>query len=54
MVDQPRRSLSIHEYLSMNLLKDYQIPIPKGGVAKTPEEAFQVAKQLGVSILNET
>ncbi|KAI9298654.1 succinate-CoA ligase [Neoconidiobolus thromboides FSU 785] len=40
------RNLSIHEYLSVDLLKDYGIKVPKGSVAKTPKEALDVAKAL--------
>ena len=42
-----RRFLSIHEYLSMGLLKKYGVPIPRGDVAKTPAEAHAVATKLG-------
>ncbi|KAJ3125284.1 beta' subunit [Nowakowskiella sp. JEL0407] len=45
------RNLSIHEYLSMGLLEKYGVNIPKGAVAKSPEEAYQVAKNLGVEDL---
>ncbi|CAH2224079.1 succinate-- ligase [ADP-forming] subunit beta, mitochondrial [Pelobates cultripes] len=44
---QQQRNLSLHEYLSMDLLKDAGIAIPKGFVAKTPEEAYSVAKEIG-------
>jgi succinyl-CoA synthetase beta subunit len=39
-----KRLLSIHEYHSMNLLKEYGIPVPKGEVAKSPKEALKVAQ----------
>jgi succinyl-CoA synthetase beta subunit len=42
-----RRSLSIHEYLSANLLKSYGVGVPKGANAKTPEEAEAIAKKIG-------
>ncbi|ORY06290.1 succinate-CoA ligase [Basidiobolus meristosporus CBS 931.73] len=42
-----RRFLSIHEYLSMGLLKKYGVKVPKGDVAKTSQEAFDVAQRLG-------
>ncbi|EER28332.1 Succinate--CoA ligase [ADP-forming] subunit beta, mitochondrial [Coccidioides posadasii str. Silveira] len=42
-----KRNLSIHEYLSANLLKSYGIGVPKGEVARTADEAEAVAKQLG-------
>ncbi|KAK9710116.1 succinate--CoA ligase beta chain [Basidiobolus ranarum] len=41
-----RRFLSIHEYLSMGLLKQYGVKIPKGEVAKTPQQAYEVAQRL--------
>ncbi|ORX91840.1 succinate-CoA ligase [Basidiobolus meristosporus CBS 931.73] len=41
-----RRYLSIHEYLSMDLLKKYGVNIPKGEVAKSPIEAYEVAQRL--------
>ncbi|KIV90392.1 hypothetical protein PV10_07701 [Exophiala mesophila] len=44
---QQRRNLSIHEYLSANLLKTYGIGVPNGEVAKTPEEAEAIAKKIG-------
>ncbi|PFH49225.1 hypothetical protein AMATHDRAFT_48907 [Amanita thiersii Skay4041] len=42
-----RRYLSIHEYQSMNLLNKYNIPTPESVVAKSPQEAFDVAKGFG-------
>jgi len=42
-----RRFLSIHEYQSVNLLNSYGIATPKSIAAKTPEEAFEVAKNFG-------
>ncbi|KII93638.1 hypothetical protein PLICRDRAFT_99640 [Plicaturopsis crispa FD-325 SS-3] len=42
-----RRFLSIHEYQSVNLLNSYGIPTPKSIAAKSPEEAFNVAKNFG-------
>ena len=43
---QQQRSLSVHEYLSMRILEDLNIKVPKGKVAKTPEEAFLAAQEL--------
>ncbi|EKM83441.1 hypothetical protein AGABI1DRAFT_110105 [Agaricus bisporus var. burnettii JB137-S8] len=42
-----RRFLSIHEYQSMKLLNSYGIPTPKSEAAKTPQEAYDVAKNFG-------
>jgi hypothetical protein len=44
---QQIRHLSIHEYLSMGILNKYGVNQPKGGVAKTAKEAFEVASKLG-------
>uniref|UniRef100_A0A4W3HNF7 Succinate--CoA ligase [ADP-forming] subunit beta, mitochondrial n=1 Tax=Callorhinchus milii TaxID=7868 RepID=A0A4W3HNF7_CALMI len=44
---QHQRNLSLHEYLSMGLLKDAGIFIPKGQVASSADEAFSVAKTIG-------
>uniref|UniRef100_A0A6I8PQ86 Succinate--CoA ligase [ADP-forming] subunit beta, mitochondrial n=1 Tax=Ornithorhynchus anatinus TaxID=9258 RepID=A0A6I8PQ86_ORNAN len=44
---QPRRKLSLHEYLSMELLQEAGISVPSGQVAKTPEEAYSIAQKLG-------
>ncbi|XP_038632199.1 succinate--CoA ligase [ADP-forming] subunit beta, mitochondrial-like [Scyliorhinus canicula] len=44
---QQQRNLSLHEYLSMDLLKNAGISIPKGQVASSADEAFNVAKELG-------
>ena len=39
--------MNIHEYQAKNLLAKYGVPVPQGGVAYSPEEAFQVAQDLG-------
>ncbi|KAH0548180.1 Succinate--CoA ligase [ADP-forming] subunit beta, mitochondrial, partial [Trichoglossum hirsutum] len=44
---QQKRALSIHEYLSANLLRTYGIGVPKGEVARTAQEAEAIAKQIG-------
>ncbi|KAI8993700.1 hypothetical protein BDB01DRAFT_716520 [Pilobolus umbonatus] len=44
---QQKRFLNIHEYLSVKMLREYGINAPKGDVATTPEEAYQIAKNLG-------
>uniref|UniRef100_A0A8D0L8G8 Succinate-CoA ligase ADP-forming subunit beta n=1 Tax=Sphenodon punctatus TaxID=8508 RepID=A0A8D0L8G8_SPHPU len=44
---QQQRHLSLHEYLSMGLLKEAGISVPHGLVAKTPEEAYKIAKEIG-------
>ncbi len=39
--------MKIHEYQAKQVMKRYGIPIPKGDVAKTPEEAKAVAMSMG-------
>ncbi|SBS97492.1 ATP-specific succinyl-CoA synthetase beta subunit, putative [Plasmodium ovale curtisi] len=41
-----KRYLSIHEYLSVDLLRSHNIPCPQGFPAKTPEEAEEKALEL--------
>ena len=48
MAKAPRRQLSVHEHLSMGLLKQYGVPVPRGAAATTSEAAFQAAKELGI------
>lgn len=40
------RKLSIHEFRSAQLLRDYGIGTPRGDAATTPEDAFKVAQGL--------
>lgn len=42
-----KRNLSIHEYQSMELLRKFGVKVPRGEVARTPDEVFSVAKKLG-------
>ena len=39
--------MNIHEYQAKNLLAEFGVAVPKGGVAYTPKEAEAVAKDLG-------
>lgn len=48
---QQVRNLSIHEFRSAQLLRDYGIGTPKGEAAQTSEEAFRIAQQLGTNRL---
>ncbi|KAJ2556840.1 beta' subunit, partial [Coemansia sp. RSA 1933] len=45
--NQQVRNLSIHEYMSANLLSEAGIKVPKGSVATSAEEAYEAAKKLG-------
>ncbi|MED5360121.1 MAG: ADP-forming succinate--CoA ligase subunit beta [Pseudomonadota bacterium] len=38
--------MNIHEYQAKSLLKKFGVAVPNGGVAYTPDEAIQVAKEL--------
>merc|ERR1712241_1476615 len=44
--NQQVRNLSVHEYVSMSLLKDAGVPTPKFGVATTSAEARKIAEDL--------
>merc|ERR1712241_849184 len=48
---QQVRNLSVHEHVSMTLLKDAGVPTPKFGVASTAAEAKTIAEELGGSDL---
>ena len=39
--------MKIHEYQAKNLLRAYNVPVPEGDVAETPEQAKKVAETLG-------
>jgi succinyl-CoA synthetase beta subunit len=43
--------MKIHEYQGKELLKSFGVPVPRGLVARSPEEAFQAAKELGTDIV---
>lgn len=46
-LQQQQRNLSLHEYMSIGLLKEAGISVPAGMVASSSEEAYAVAKQIG-------
>jgi succinyl-CoA synthetase beta subunit len=39
--------MKIHEYQAKEVLKSYGVPVPKGGVAETPEDARRIAEGIG-------
>ena len=43
--------MKIHEYQGKELLKQYNVAVPRGIVARTPAEAEQAAKDLGTEIV---
>lgn len=44
---QQKRNLSLHEYMSIGLLREAGISVPAGMVASSSDEAYNVAKQIG-------
>jgi len=40
-------SMKIHEYQAKEILKKYNVAVPRGRVAFTPDEAVQVAREIG-------
>ena len=43
--------MKIHEYQGKQLLGKFGVPVPRGLVARTPEEAFQAATELGTDVV---
>jgi succinyl-CoA synthetase beta subunit len=43
--------MKIHEYQGKDLLKTFGVAVPRGLVARTPEEAYNAAKELGTEIV---
>ena len=43
--------MKIHEYQGKELLKRFGVPVPRGIVARSPEEAYHAAKELGGDIV---
>ena len=39
--------MKIHEYQAKEILRKYAVPVPRGAIARTPDEAEKVAKELG-------
>jgi len=42
--------MKIHEYQAKEMLRKYDVPVPRGGVAFTVDEAVNIAKELGSDI----
>ena len=40
--------MKVHEYQAKELFRKFDVPVPKGGVANTPEEAVRVAEEIGI------
>lgn len=43
--------MKLHEYQAKELLADYGVPVPRGQVARTPEEAHTIAHELGGKVV---
>jgi succinyl-CoA synthetase beta subunit len=43
--------MKIHEYQGKELLKRFGVPVPRGIVARSSEEAYQAAKELGTEVV---
>ena len=43
--------VNIHEYQAKDILRGYGVPIPPGDVASTPEEAEQIARRIGRTVV---
>jgi succinyl-CoA synthetase beta subunit len=41
--------MKIHEYQAKEIFRRFRVPVPKGGVAATPQEARKVARELGAA-----
>lgn len=42
--------MNVHEYQAKDLMREFNISVLNGGIAKTPEDAVEVAKKLGGNI----
>lgn len=45
---QQKRNLNVHEHISYSFLRDAGIPVPEFGVAKSKQEAGEIARRLNV------
>src|SRR3954463_14332756 len=43
--------MKIHEYQGKAILKEYGVPVPRGIVARTPDEAQAAARELGTDVV---
>ncbi len=43
--------MKIHEYQGKELLRKYGVPVPRGLVARSPEEAYDAAKELATDVV---
>jgi hypothetical protein len=43
--------VKIHEYQAKKILAQYGVPIPRGEVANSPYEAYEIARRLGGTVV---
>jgi succinyl-CoA synthetase beta subunit len=43
--------MKIHEYQGKAILKEYGVPVPRGIVARTADEAGSAARELGTDVI---
>ena len=43
--------MNVHEYQAKQLFREFGVAVPEGGLAETPAEAEDVAKQLGSEVV---
>ena len=43
--------MKIHEYQGKELLRKFAVPVPRGIVARSPDEAYQAAKELATDVV---
>jgi succinyl-CoA synthetase beta subunit len=41
----------LHEYQGKELLKQFKVPVPRGSVARSPEEARRIAEEIGGEVM---
>jgi len=49
-VEYKNQFMKIHEYQGKEILKQFGVPVPRGIVARTPEEAENAARELGTDL----
>ncbi len=43
--------MKIHEYQAKSILSQFEVRIPRGEVAETPEKAYEIAKEIGPKVV---
>src|SRR5256714_10663383 len=43
--------MKIHEYQAKDILRKFNVAVPRGVVARSPEEAYHAAKELGTEVV---